>query len=315
MPDGNGHGKYGPNKYARASRYAKSGDSDSEVQGALPARIVLPATQEDWRARRTPGIPLFQPILGDSSRRRRQAKQFIDDVALASSVADAITGFSKGAERLEEAHQDLELAHERRKLVPARAQRERMALHRELVEAQKSLEETIEEAVAQRVVRQRQRQIDTDDFEIEVIEREAAKLDAEAKKAEAAARLAYAERVGRQAGEADFYRAQGDSLRNQADAEAERRRLAEEREKRTQVAVPEPENGEPPEFAAFDASAKRARKNRKWGEALAEEIRARAAAEGRDVTDEEAEEIQEALDSAAAAEGAVRKSTALDFEV
>lgn len=229
MPRDNGQSRYsGPNKYQRENRSdhtnAAEATSTRSTNLPVPATPTLDLTQAgDWRARRPPEAATYLPSLGESWRSRSQGRQLAEAFHTATNGANAGTQYYKALERFEEAKQDLELAHQRRGLVPLKVARERLHHEQQLLQAVAGFDAVKEARELQRIDQARQRQLDQDDFEIAQLRRRAERQEQAARIAAAEAQLAYAQRVGQQRGEAELYRAEEEALRNHASAEGERR--------------------------------------------------------------------------------------------
>jgi hypothetical protein len=317
MPIKNGHDPSpgGNNKYDARNRYEAGAASSAAEPSSLPVPAIMPpAAGGPWKARGTPNVALYDPILGDTRRRRRDAAQLVTDVGTATTVAEAGVRFVQSLGRLEEARQDLEQVHERRSLAPLKAEQERLALGEELIKGRNAFEAVLDTQQVERVDRERRRRLDAEDFENTRLRKEAERLEAEARIRTAEAQMSLAAEIGKRRAAADLHAADEAMFRNEAAAETERRRRDEARQKRVQASPPEgPEMPEP--LARHYATEQRVQTSRRRAERLIQETLQRAEAEGRELTDDEIEDIDALKNAAAGAEDTIRRGDATDFEV
>jgi hypothetical protein len=320
MAPHNRHGRYGgPNKYERKAGSGPERVAEPTGNANLPVPVNSVPSLDfqptgDWLARRPSDTPTYLPTLGESWRGRRQGQRLINDLRTATAVANAGAEYHKAAERLEEARQSVELTAQRRNLLPLRAAHERFQLEQHLAKAETAFEMIKDSREQQRIDHARQRDLDQSDFELARLQREADKQELAARIAAAEAQLSYAPQIGQRRGEAELARTETEALRHQADVEAERRRLGQELRKRRQADEPDDRDEMPEPLARHFATERRVKRNTNDAARRAQDVRDRAAAKGRELTDAELEEIDMLVDAASAAEGSIRRGEASDLE-
>jgi hypothetical protein len=303
-----GRSDRGKNRYEFRNRY-ESHNPAANDGAASPLNTQLPAT----RPNTAPSIPVYTPDFGHDWLSRRRARKLADGYELGTVVSNAATTFSRSMVELAKARQQLEEASERRVLVPLKVEQERLTLGQAIIKARLALQAIIEEENDQNVVRKRRRDLDSADFEIAQHSREAEKLEALARVKAAEAQVAYAQEVGNRRGEADLRKADEELFRSEAVAETERRNRDDARRKRRQA-----ESGKvaemPEPLRKHLATEQAVQESRNHVEKTVEEIKKRAADEGRDLTTDETEEIYALENAGGEAEDAIRRGDASDFE-
>lgn len=310
------------------------------AMASLPAAgkgsALTPYTGTSLPARPTPTVPL--PYIDTRMSRRRLAKM-TDNIAGMTAATDAATRLYTSLAALETARQQLEQTHAARghlpliieaqrlallaeiargqselasvlgdlrqrrlereqhaALLPLETERLRLALEQDHTRARAEIEAQRAETAELRARRERRLQLDEEEFQIRRMELAARRAAAEAKLREA---TALAELRGR----ADRHRAEADAHRTLAEAEKLRR-----------SAMGSNGEGMPEHLRQHLAAELEIKRNRAPAAQLAQAIRDRAKAEGRDLSVDEVELIDLYESAAAAAEETIRRAAASDFE-
>jgi hypothetical protein len=315
MTHGNGHDRSWRSRYDKPNKYAgERKQTDTNRLPAVTAPTVARPPIDQFQPRNLPTPAVYTPVLGESRRGRRRAKQLVEDLRTASEVHEAARGCEESLTNLEEAHQQRELVQLRRAQLPARIELENLSIGKEVLAARTAFESMVEQQQDDRTDRERHRLLDHEDFETQLANRRAARLEAEARARAAEEYAGHAAEISQRRAEADLHKATEAAFGKEADAEAERRRRDQERQRRRQTVQPEgPDMPEP--LARHYATERKVQTSRKRAEEMAEAIRQRAAAAGRELTDDEAEDIDALFSAAAGAEGTIRRGDATDFEV
>jgi hypothetical protein len=316
-PNGHGDRNGFSNKYERENKYEQpeaTADRHSGPEVLPPIEPLIVRVRAEWRARSTPDPSLYRPELGDDWETRRKGKKLLGSYQTAHFVSNAATGYHEALARLEAARQELELASERRALVPLKAEQERIVLGDQIVKARTMFEATLEEQNNQRVERQRRRALDTDDFEIARSNREAAKLEAQARVKTAEARLPYAAKVGERIAQGELRKLDEELSNSERVSGSERRQPAEPRRKRSKARKKPKAEDLPEPLRQHLATERAVQETRMHVDRRASAIRRRAKAESRPLTPEEIEEIHLYESAGEAAEGSIRRGEASDLE-
>jgi hypothetical protein len=298
----------------RRNRYSEpAGDNRGQQEGRYPAPAVIPERSAgEWPNRPTPAVVSWEPQPPTNWLERWEAKKLQRSFDIATDVVRAGTRLYRASEELEHARQDLELAHAKRASLPIRILNERLMFERELAKGLGALEAARADLESQRSWRSRQKWLDDQDFQIQILRREAERRELEARIAAASAQAITAAEIGRNQGEADLHKAHEAALRAQVSAERERNRRDEERDRR-KASEPAVLDDMPEHLRRHYATQREV--NRTYADARhrAQAIRDLAAAQGRDSTSDEMEAIDALEDAAAAAEDSIRRGDASDL--
>jgi hypothetical protein len=294
------------NKYDRPNKY-----EEAEPAGTTPARQGSSASAsagmtENWPVRSNPGAPSYQPALGETGRGRRRAEKLRGDLSTAALVADAGSAFNQALTRLEDSAQRLEEVQERRRLIPLKIEKEKFEIGKAVIDARSDFEGALDQQEEKRIDQHRRRQLDAEDFEIVRLEKQAARLELEARIAAANAEAVYSGDIGRRKAQAELHKAEGEALRQEADA-------ARQRQHRDQASTPPGDTDDvPPDLRAPLATARKVARTREWVDRKIAEIKLRAETERRQLTPEDFERIDQLNDAAANGEASIRRSGASD---
>jgi len=186
-------------------------------------------------------------------------------------------------------------------LIPLQTEQLRGALEQNIAEAQAAAEEHRAKQQELRARRDRQRQSDAVREALDREEAEIRRMELAARRREAEARLRQAATLGELRGQAERFKAETETHRAQAEAEKLRRTVS------TGSGIPEHLRRH------LDAELE-INRNRAPALQLAKEIRGRAAAEGRELTEAELEYIDLLESAATGATEDIRRGAASDFE-
>jgi hypothetical protein len=280
----------------------------------LEGELLPPSSNRsvgEWPNRPTPPVVNWQPRLPANWMDRWAARRLTQGFDLSSEVVQAGTRFYEAAQRLEKARQDLELAHARRALLPLQIAHERLVLEQALGKAMADLEAVQADLLTQRAWRTHRQLLSDEEFRLEVLRRQAERQELEGRMAVASAQAAFAAKIGQRRGEAELHRSQEGRFRAQMAAERERNRRDEERGRSRDA---EPAGDEMPEpLRRHYATEQEVHANVTEAQRRAQAIRDRAAAQRRNLTNEEIEEIDALEDAAQAAADSIRRGAASDL--
>jgi hypothetical protein len=293
-----------PNEYEQEPR----GTSTS-----VPSAASVPRPSVDaFQPRNLATAALYTPTLGGTRRDRRRAEDHIEGLHIANQVAGAAEILEQGLTKLEEAHQQRELVQLRRMQLPAKIEAENLELGHKLLQGRTDFEAMAEQQHEERVKRDRLRQIKAEDFAATMHRKRAERLEAEARERSAAAYAAHAEEIGRRQAEAAFHKASETAFEKEADAETQRRRRDQERHRRGQ-ATSEQSEDVPEDLRGPLATERTMAQSREWVMAKIAQIKKRAQAEGRPLSPQELEQIDQYQDALEEGEASIRRRGASDL--
>lgn len=219
------------NEYEQETESAKTSAPPS-----APVAVPKPST-DAFRPRNLPTPAIYIPTLGGRRRDRRHAEDHIRGLQLANRVAGAAEVLEQGITKVVEAGQQREMAEQRRAQIPAKIEEENLELGERVLQRRAAFAAAARQQQDEGVKHERLQQIKTEDFETTLHNKRADRLQAEARERAAEAYLAHAEEIGKRKAEADFHKADEAAFEKEANAEAQRRRRDQERDKRGQAAA------------------------------------------------------------------------------
>ena len=280
--------------------------------GHYSAPAVLPERSVSvWPNRPPPAEVNWQPPVPATWFGRLDAQAHTKNFTAAAELAQAGTRFFQASQSLEQARQELEHTHARRALLPLVVAHERMVLQTALAKALGDFEAVQTDLAGQRARRTHQQWLADDDFHIQTLRREAERRELEARIAMAGAQASFAAQIGQRRGEAGLHQARGQAFRAQVGAEHEQGQRDDARDRRR--APVGSHNGMSEVLGQAYATEREVHVTHAEADRRAQAIRDHAAAQGRDLTDDELEEMDMLEDAAAAAEGSIRRGEASDL--
>jgi hypothetical protein len=273
--------------------------------------IPKPAVDQ-FQPRNLPTAALYNPTLGGRRRDLREAQEHIRGLQVANQIAGAAEALEGGLTSLEDTHQRRELVQLRRKQLPAKIELENRKLAEEVLQSRTAYEAAVESQQDERTHRQRDRELADEEFETMLATRRAARLEAQAHALAAEQNLAHAAETGRRKAEADLHKASEAAYEKEAEAETQRQRRDQARHKRGQAAV-DPAEDVPPDLRAPLRVVRTVAENREWVDREIAKIKERAAAEGRPLSREDLEKIDQLEDAYTEGEASIRRRGASDL--